>query len=923
MAVAKPLHLRLFLEGIEVPVISAQVSINVNAPASAAIQVVPLDESMNLKPRTMVHLFFLDTKPVMNEKDKTRVDGLESGYRLLFSGEVVGFSYVQTAQSRATVLQCLDFSSYWDAAHATAVEYGPNGNLFTNMGSLYGGESSHFDDIVNFQSNKIISWLRQTPQTPGLKGVTGLAGGVIRMMEALGGVDRHYKGVNDFFSIAELRCKLLAQISAEENDSTAANLMAVSVFDEWLRTGLQNAGQQVTFRDMLKLLFNYVHYEVVPNPAAKFDDAQKAANGEEAKSQRLRTQIIRPDCFFAAPPKCNVIFPEQYTQLSYDRMFINETTRTLMLVYNTLVGQDVLMADRILAPNIGEDTTKLTRHVGVAGYRHLMDHELHTGIIPRTEWLPNTSSFGTKPTADQLINLRGQRNSWASKIALFHFFKYRFGPRQAQLSGRFNPYIVCGFPSLIVKRPFIVEGLSQSGSALEQNYLDAVQGKASTLRAPTQLVGMVAGVNHMIDQAGGTTTISMHHVRHHLGVDDDFLNIYSQFRAKTKKRTVRVVLSRNNIPEGNLELLKLLADLTPQQANGKGDAAPSKTALEVRMAQGTRKSVDPRQAKGEGTVATEYAVTSEETDAPSQRTPELVAHGRVPGKDKCLVPSPPGAKTVKSRGVYGNITAIEVLSPETVDVPELGKRAYRAVALYEELDIPVTGSQPVEDIVRPNWFSPAYQNENIGKKIYQPFFGTDSIVDELSFSGLAEGVRRSAGKVDAVSEQGLGRSLEDIKKELSGEEAARMSLSIERSVNFVSYLYGVVKAKGLDVDEFVRSFTYRPIATFEEVLGDSDLELEVTGAQVKVRDVATADGKTRTPRLGYHSLSVHPTCVDKGNLTGLTNQPEVALPRLNGDGAADTIPGAYDVRKEKRDRVLAYVEALGRGRDVMGVGLRG
>ena len=43
MARGKPLHLRLFLEGQEVPVISAQVQATLFAPASAAIQVVPLD----------------------------------------------------------------------------------------------------------------------------------------------------------------------------------------------------------------------------------------------------------------------------------------------------------------------------------------------------------------------------------------------------------------------------------------------------------------------------------------------------------------------------------------------------------------------------------------------------------------------------------------------------------------------------------------------------------------------------------------------------------------------------------------------------------------------------------------------------------------------------------------------------------------
>ena len=71
MAVAKPLHLRLFLEGIEVPVVAAQISINTNAPATAAVQILPLDIAQNLLPRTIVHLFFLDTSTGHEARKRT------------------------------------------------------------------------------------------------------------------------------------------------------------------------------------------------------------------------------------------------------------------------------------------------------------------------------------------------------------------------------------------------------------------------------------------------------------------------------------------------------------------------------------------------------------------------------------------------------------------------------------------------------------------------------------------------------------------------------------------------------------------------------------------------------------------------------------------------------------------------------------
>src|SRR6267154_957037 len=292
MPVGKPLKLRLFLEGEEVPVIAAQVSISIGAPAAASIQIVPLDEALSMKPRTLIHLFFLDSFDVRatpteagsrKEEDRLNIPFLDN-YKLLFSGEFIGFQFSETQSSRAVVMQCLDFSSYWDTAHATAIEYGPNGNAFTHQGALRGSNTGLFDDIVNTTSDQLVRWISEKPLTEGLKSVSGLAGGVIRVLEMMGGVPKYHRGVNDFFTIAQLRCRILEQIAAEENDSTAANLLSVSVFDEWIRNGLQNIGHQISFRDMLKLLFSYVHYEVVPNPAAKFDPTTKGSTSTQVTS---------------------------------------------------------------------------------------------------------------------------------------------------------------------------------------------------------------------------------------------------------------------------------------------------------------------------------------------------------------------------------------------------------------------------------------------------------------------------------------------------------------------------------------------------------------------------------------------------------------------------------------------------------------
>lgn len=1092
MPVGKPLQLRLFLEGLEVPVIAAQVSINVNAPAAASIQVIPLDEATNLKPRTMVHLFFLDSFDVRvsaaqaqaesrKEEDRLNIPFLDN-YKLLFSGEVIGFQFVKTPASRAVVLQCLDFSSYWDTAHATAIEYGPNGNAFTHQGSLRASNTGLFDDIVNTTSDQLVNWLRQKPLTEGLKSVSGLAGGVIRVLEMMGGVPRHHRGVNDFFTIAELRCKVLAQITAEENDTTAADLLKVSVFDEWLRNGLQNIGQQVSFRDMLKLLFSYVHYDVVPNPAAKFEpilpgtttqttvtnrladhpqskkavsdissiknslesfigssdttvlaviprnykeqlrsvdsalstlqsakknlksdiskargELSKAINALEAvkdpqnstfipnvvkfldnflttinssqpvtskgqnttstTTQRLRSQIIRPDCFFAPPPRCNVIFPEQYTQLSYDRMYLAEVTRSLVLSYNTLVGKDALLADRILAPSVGIDTELLAVKSGKEGYRALMKHELHTGIIPRSEWLPNTSSFSSAKTDTDKNSKASDRVGWGRKIALFHFFKYRFGPRQASVGGRFNPYLVAGFPALIVVRPFIIPPDLTPAEYTDADIVDLIMSNSQTgsnaAKAPSQLIGMIGALSHSIDQNGGSTSISMNHVRQHLGVDDEFIGVFLKSKGIAKKR-VRIVLDADVVGKSSKQSLKeILLKVTPQVSPTPKSKA-SKKSLVQRTVQGSKTSVDTA-SKSKVTSATSstFSVAQESaaTDA-SDVAPDLTVWGKIDKIDRrALIPNPPGRLTVNGKGVFGTIIGVEVVDATTIplsstvtfstveavstpaEVPITSSdpaqqfsagaktakikrtkttqgQVFQKVILYEEIDVPVSTSLPIEEIIKPKFFSNSYSNSNIGKKIYMPFFGVPSIIDEAAFDGLGATVSSNPPNPEGADKD-AAEDKDAVIKALASDEEARAKISIERSVNFIGYVYGLVKARGLDVDEFIRQYANRPIATLPQMLGDPDLEISLDGQGV-ASAIPRANGTT--PRFGFHTLAVHPTVVDSTTkLAGLLTDPDLHVQRINNTGEAGPIPPEYDIRKEKKDRVRDYFTALQKG----------
>jgi hypothetical protein len=1043
VAVGKPLHLRLFLEGQEVPVISAAVSVNKNAPASAAVQVVPLDKAMELKPRTMVHLFFLDSK-VARDADGKVSGGLNEAYKLLFSGEVVGFSTVLTPQSRALILQCLDFSSYWDSAHSLALEFGPGGNAMTNHGSLHGGAVGQVDDVVNFQLDLIANWITQSPLTDGLEHVSGLAGGIIRMMEALGGVPNHHKGINDFFTFAELRARLLSQITAEEKDSTSQRVLGERVFDEWLRTGLQNIGQQVSFRDMMLLLMRYIYYDFVPNPAAMFTptvrgsrgvrapskpkissapDAMKAKDlltqaqsilqnaithqyGEGgiqnaaraalvdidgasdllktlrtkskefaglgaslvndlarvqssllavkstispatltalqfvvnkintssatvydpggsyvigAKTSRLHSQVFRPDCWYVAPPVCNVIFPEQFSQVSYDRNFMGEVTRVFVSTFVTVVGSDELLNERYYAPQSllntrnEEETKKLAQASSTPEeYRLLMDHELHTGIVPRTEWIPNTTAIGSNDPALHR-SPAGGRLEWADRIALFHFFKYRYGPRTVNVAGKFNPFVVCGFPGVVIRRPFIVEGGEETIKKIRQGItkeethsaseiLSFIQTNADSFEnAPSQFVGLIDSVQHNINQDGGGTVLSLSHARTHLGVDDDFVQKYFAKSSTTSTRTTRMPISYE-VVKNSPELLQYLANLTPQgSATSSTTTTPLRKLVQVSVA-GKKLSRNPADAGEADFVSTRQVIVD---DPVSLTKPDFVMRTNIPAVSRTdvLVPRPHGKLTVGSRGRVGKIIGIEVGDGGNyVTDPQVG-RVFTSVTVYEEITINVPLKIPIEQVMRPAWFSDSYTNQRIGKMIYQPFFGCDSIIDAIPVEGVsgfsASGIDPSGDIIDATTPTSR------IVQNLADEERVRRTPTIERAVNLIGYLYGQVRRQGLDVDDFISQFNDRPIATLPQMLGEN-----LSFAPTNGKMVPKALDPSLPFTFGFHSAAVHPELVDRGSHIGLLDDPESGLNRIDRTGKVGPLPRRFDVRKAKRDQVTAYVAAL-------------
>jgi hypothetical protein len=1108
-AIGQQLKLRLFLEGIEVPVIAATVQVNLNSPATSAIQVIPLDSIMNLKARTMVHLFFYDytndlpdaTPPGAGPENATDAPIPLSDYCLLFSGEVVGLNMQKTPLGRAAMLQCADFSTYWDTCYQMMITYGPNGNFLTEESAIWAGGSSLFNDIIDGHSAVMNSYLNSKPKTPGLQNVKGLMGGIISLLEAMGGVPNHTAGINDFFTIAELKNHLLQQITAEQNDNTAQRLFDEKEFMAWLERGITSLGELVTFRDMMKLLFNWIYYEQVPvtsplyvsgvqqttsTKTAKVTstysypktvddlltqkalDAQNQAQGDTGldsptlanefianlntvvltpgmnpdvtknikkaisfasnianvplgtvspktpsnwtsvanalnaarvagKNQtktttstktassppeldRLQTQVFRPDCFFAAPPKCNVLFPEQYTSFSYSRNFLQEVTRLRLQTGMTFIpSNEKLLASYHYAPDLAE-IRDLAKKQGVAGVRALLPWEKFSGILPKFELVSEVNYIANKREQQIKKNVVGQAVNYAQRAANFNYLKYRFAARSMEVSGKFNPFIVAGFPGLLITQPFILDpaavgdALSKAGVAGvqpqdTQDIISNIGVLAAAFNAPTQYLGMIATLTHQVGQEGGTTNVTMTHARSHRITEDDFLSLYAaQKQTGTQLTEVNTVLDAATLlSQGDYKNLKFLIDISPPDAVAEATqiAQQNQQAQSTIQPYGSQQPLQQFQATSRPSA--NYRPTALDSVAPILQAPVidlsssvqasstlvqptgniplrgLTTQGQRPNGTAILIPATSGKLRIGGKGPKGGtITQIQLASDQVVAITiqdlnfaEQGKTGRKQTAssalkqkssatdyvwqkaiIYENLpNNKTTRPIPVEESLRPPWFSALYSNLYIGDNIYQPFFGTGSLVDQAVFSTPfgtgATGANKQQQEQLASQIKAADGNIQQIQQILSSATPEQLSdiPSIEQSADALAYLYGEIRRLNLDVHRFIADYTHRPIATLENIFGTQDLNY-------------TQNGNTLTKTAGvpgFHSTAVGPF----SNLVGLLDNPDLELPRLKLKGKKFAISKGLDPRPDRRAAVQTYSNDIGGGSGSLGIGLLG
>jgi len=487
----------------------------------------------------------------------------------------------------------------------------------------------------------------------------------------------------------------------------------------------------------------------------------------------------------------------------------------------------------------------------------VMDHELFTGILPVFEKMGEFNIFAAK---SGVVNGKVGKVGAAQRATNFLYFKYRFAARQMQVACRFIPYIACGFPGLVIDKYVdldAIKGYGQSRGTTADS-----QGYASGLSPllGTHFLGNFTEVTHQLDQRTGTTSINCSYARQ---VDEttEFLGAQQETMTKVIKQQDEKSLRSS-----------VAAAIYPPRIGSMGPGRGRIVAVED--------------------VTSDYAML--DGKGSTQSLP-LLGADRDKKTKQLTLKVPVGIRQLAS--AYGAAVA-EYVGDQFILVEF---RAFR-VSETKQIETSETVFLPPEEYIRPNWYGACWAPSNISE-VYYDFFDIGSITEATQVqnsdgdeAGGVYGSNDATAILNHISETG-----EDIK--LAANQILALSqtknATIAQAVALLVLSYSVVRHGKFDTDAFIRSYTWRPIATLLDMFGSNDLTLSEDGLDV-LQGIE-----------GFHSRAFGPF----DNLFGLV-PPEVN--EILGLKEGSTASHRADTRKRKRAAVLEYAATLKLGRVILG-----
>lgn len=463
---------RLFLEGREVPFVSATLICNAGEPITAVIDLVPLQVIKFIRPKTQVHIFVRD---LLNFGDLN--------FYLAFEGEVVGRGFGKSHTSRSFQIIATDYSNYWDEAKAYL--FNPN-FLVGKIEEVQTGSPapSALAQAAGATMKSSVT-VRSAMIDMILKG-DDLVDGVANIVKNLSKINLFYKAAYERLRINE-RVRVVTSGKLKE-------FLKDLKMEDFLQSFTGQQGGMVSLREMLDNIMGLVFHSFVSVPFPSRVDVKPKIKGVESPfpiGQTIGNFLFVPDGYSLPPPKCNVIFPNQIQEFKFDEDFraaptrfafrasfpefiqselrvstypvqyyptsfsdymfktSNETDEEFLSLLGTSsilkdkLGRSysgVKYGDRSLAKSVGNTSVSPILREG----DFLTNEESIRGIFFDMETLMPSMTALAKNTSV------AKRKEFTQEIGAYLFYKKRFAARNATAQLDFHPFLVPGFNSILL-----------------------------------------------------------------------------------------------------------------------------------------------------------------------------------------------------------------------------------------------------------------------------------------------------------------------------------------------------------------------------------------------------------------------------------------------------------------------------------------
>jgi hypothetical protein len=400
----KKLHIKCYLEGVEVPLNAVQISIGVDQASTANVTIPPTNTAFKIRPRTRVHLFWLD--------DATGV------WYLLWEGEVLAVGFEKSPTSRRVSLSCADLSNYWDYTLKMLYEGKMGIESGKNVQMFYGDTEM----MVHFTPSATLEklWANLSSGGKNYNLVNAIYSVLMQVTKSL----PYYRRVDEKIGLAQQLIVL--------NDTRIERLLKTITSAYLIQNLLGNDPERISIRDMLKTISGMAGYTICPVGSPSYI------------KHTLNSFLLKPNLFGCLPPRCNVVFPDTCTNIQYGRQFMEEPTRSFLSA--PLAGDASSTVFRMqTSPAYLADKIKTITN-GKPSMEQVLttftDEELEKGILPISTRVPYPELFASR--GGKVLN-----KEYVQQYGDYMFQMSRYASRSLSFSSELNPWLACGFPCVV------------------------------------------------------------------------------------------------------------------------------------------------------------------------------------------------------------------------------------------------------------------------------------------------------------------------------------------------------------------------------------------------------------------------------------------------------------------------------------------